>query len=302
MKKYFLIPSVISALVLWVFGWDDEYVSIIRLFAFAAAFWCAFGDPKNVVSKRTSMKIAIPMLIVMLVYNPVFPTEIDYFDFYAGINIITGIALVWCAIQRAKLFALPKVNTDPAIQKIKNQNPELLDQIKAMGEMTEDLIKNTVDEDARKICEILGLESANDEIKEYTKHVKRVCAITQDKSFDRMTASIQANAPVDLTDEDCKKIYEVLTGTKTEESLCQGGDGSKESPVIINATKSRAGVAAEYAWISQRHGIYDKDWKRKISISYNKEDGTPCDLITAETTDGSEFTYHFDISRFYGKW
>lgn len=305
MKKYFIIPAAISAVILWVF-WVDDYsgdnLRFMRLFAFASAFWCAFGDPKKVVSKRTSMKVVIPMLVIMLLYNPIFPVHLDEFDLYVVINIVAGIVLLWCAFQRAKLFAIPKINVDSAMEKIKEKDPELLKQIEAIGKMNEFLIQDSLNEDSKKICSILGLKSVNDEIKEYTKQIKMVYMITDDKSFDRMALSIRFNAPIDITDKDCKKIYEVLTGTKIESSVYLGGDGSNESPVIINATKSRAGIDAEYAWISQRHGVYEKDWKRKISISYNKSDGTPCTLITAETTDGSEFTYHFDVSRFYGEW
>lgn len=248
------------------------------------------------------MKIVIPMLVVTLLYNPIFPVHLDEFDFYIVLNIVAGIVLLWCAFQRAKLFAIPKINVEPAIEKIREKDPELLKQIEAMGKMNEFLIQGSLDEDSKKICSILGLQSINEEIREYTRQIKMVYMITDDKSFDRMALSIRFNAPVDLTDEDCKKIYEALTGTKIEASIYQGGDGSDESPVIVCATKSRAGIDAEYAWISQRHGEYGKDWNRKMSISYTKGDGTPCTSITAATTDGAEFTYHFDTSRFFGKW
>jgi len=245
MKKYFFIPSVISALVLWTLGWDNDFVSIIRLFAFASAFWCAFGDPKNVVSKRTSMKIAVPMVIVMLVYNPIFPTEIDYFDFYAGINIITGIALVWCALQRAKLLATPKVNVVPASE----TDPRPQKQIEALHQMSEVLIENSLDEDSKKICNILRINNS-DEVRKYIKNVKMIYLMSLDQSFDRMVASIRANAPVELLDEDCRKIYEVLTEKGQTGSVYQKGDGCEKSPLVIRAPNVKTGTRAEYAWIS----------------------------------------------------
>jgi len=304
MKKYFVIPSLISAFILWFFCLDDsgDNLIIIRLFSFSTAFWCAFGDPKNILSKRTSMKIVIPMMVVMLMYNPFFPIPFGDFDTYVIVNIISGIVLVWCAIQRAKLFSSPKINVDFGIQKIQAENPKLFDQIKTMSDINNFLIASSLDEDSKKIGEIIGLKLAADEITEFVKQVKMVYLITADKSFERISKSIKMNAPVGLTEEECLAVYEVFTGVKTKELLYKDGDGSEEFPLIINTEKSQAGAEAISAWIRQRHGEYNKCWKQTFSACYRKEGEKQYKVITLKTTTGEEYTYHFDISNFFGKW
>ena len=54
---------------------------------------------------------------------------------------------------------------------------------------------------------------------------------------------------------------------KKKESLYSGGDGSsKETAVVINATNSIVGVAAEYKFIEKQCGRKDTDWERDLQM------------------------------------
>jgi hypothetical protein len=300
MRKYFIIPSYITGVILITFGLSDDsnVFQFIRLFVFAAAFWCAFGDPKNILSKRTSMQIVIPMLAVMLLYNPIFPVDLDDFDLYQVINIATAITLIWCARKRANLFSLPAPNVADSMEKIRKKSPKIFDQIKSMASFNEMLMSKTIKEDTGQICTILNIQFPNAEIEKYTRHLKHLYLLTDDKSFDRMSVSIKANSPVDLNDEDCLAIYRVLRGIKLNESLYLGGDGTKDSPLVINANKFDAGLEAQQAWISERHGEFQKDWERGMHGTY---DGWH-EFVEVIPTSGEKMMYYFDISRYGGRY
>ena len=100
-------------------------------------------------------------------------------------------------------------------------------------------------------------------------------------------SSTYQNVPIDLT----KIVYE-------------GGDGSSfENAIIIkNATTSRDGIAAEYAYIGKVHGERFKDWKT-IMQSLSSSNGKHYDIIKINIlSDNTTKEYYFDITSFFGKY
>jgi hypothetical protein len=80
-----------------------------------------------------------------------------------------------------------------------------------------------------------------------------------------------------------------------------GGDAIPcESPIVIEADNSIAGVRAEYDYIAGRCGQPGKDWKLK-SQSLAEYQGKPHDVLEVVLSDGQVRTFTFDISKFFGK-
>jgi hypothetical protein len=80
-----------------------------------------------------------------------------------------------------------------------------------------------------------------------------------------------------------------------------GGDGlSVETAVVIEATSSFVGVAAEYEYITKQHGPKGTAWKLE-SQALVSEGGKPYDMIKIKLSNGESKSYYFDISRFFGK-
>jgi len=89
---------------------------------------------------------------------------------------------------------------------------------------------------------------------------------------------------------------------RKKKSLYSGGDGSSmEKAVIINAKSTMDGVPAEYDYISQKHGVRDEDWILVSQSLKKNSDGKAFDVINIELTEGTSFSYFFDISEFFGK-
>lgn len=86
---------------------------------------------------------------------------------------------------------------------------------------------------------------------------------------------------------------------KPKDPIIGGGIGTEESPIIINAKNSFAGIDAEYAYLEKRFGQKDKDWKLTLQMSGGKD--RQWDALTIETNDGRQETIYFDITKFYGK-
>lgn len=82
-----------------------------------------------------------------------------------------------------------------------------------------------------------------------------------------------------------------------------GGDGktTETSIVIKNAGNERNGIAAEYDYISKKHGKKFTDWK-PVGQSTNTINGKNYDVINIVTLPMNEpIAYYFDITDFYGK-
>jgi len=80
-----------------------------------------------------------------------------------------------------------------------------------------------------------------------------------------------------------------------------GGDGSTiENAIIINAQSSFVGVAAEYDYISKKHGERKSSWELEFQ-SLIEKDGKHFDALHIKLKNDQNLTYYFDISMFFGK-
>ncbi len=78
------------------------------------------------------------------------------------------------------------------------------------------------------------------------------------------------------------------------------GDTAETAVVIAGAPDSRAGIAAEYAWMEKKFGRRNMDWKLKRQ-SVMPQKGKVFDRMEIELNDGTPKTVFFDISEFFGK-
>ena len=91
-------------------------------------------------------------------------------------------------------------------------------------------------------------------------------------------------------------------GDETSGIEFQGGDGRsiEDAVIILNARSTMEGIDAEMKFIASIHGEHGRDWlKRHQSLLENE--GKEFDAIDIELRDGTELTYFFNISDFFGK-
>lgn len=84
----------------------------------------------------------------------------------------------------------------------------------------------------------------------------------------------------------------------------EGGDGSAVNRAvrIVGAANGNEGVAAEYYFISRRHGIQGTDWKAAGQRSFNDNKGRKFDAVVVQVSGQyTPDTYYFDISEFKQK-
>lgn len=84
----------------------------------------------------------------------------------------------------------------------------------------------------------------------------------------------------------------------------EGGDGSSVDRAvrIVGAASGNEGVAAEYYFISRRHGKQGADWRPAGQRSFNDNKGAKFDAVVVQLS--GEYlpqTYYFDITEFRQK-
>jgi len=78
------------------------------------------------------------------------------------------------------------------------------------------------------------------------------------------------------------------------------GDTPETAVVILGASDSIAGIAAEYSYLEKKFGRQNLAWQlRRQSILNHK--GKVYDRMDLDMQDGSQKTLFFDISEFFGK-
>lgn len=111
------------------------------------------------------------------------------------------------------------------------------------------------------------------------------CVTTQNVGFAQKERDYW-NTPPDLT----KVIYAGGNGKSVENAI-----------VIKDAEKERNGIAAEYDYISKKHGVKFIDWK-PVGTSTFDDKSRKYDAIHIQTIPQNErITFYFDITEFYGK-
>jgi len=84
-------------------------------------------------------------------------------------------------------------------------------------------------------------------------------------------------------------------------TLFSGGNGeTAKSAVVINASRSAVGVAAEYRYVEQVCGKRDVDWTLEMQMQTTEEE-EEYDVVTVNLTKGGSRTFWFDITAFFGK-
>jgi hypothetical protein len=76
------------------------------------------------------------------------------------------------------------------------------------------------------------------------------------------------------------------------------GDSFEDAVVITGVHKQHEGLDAEYSFISDRHGIKNKDW-RVVGQAIIREKGSIFDVIEISIGNGSDRRiYYFDVTAF----
>jgi len=88
---------------------------------------------------------------------------------------------------------------------------------------------------------------------------------------------------------------------KASSGIYSGGPGdSVETAIVINATNTIGGIAAEYVYIGRECGTKDVDWtvKSRMKTSHNNKH---FDFFDVALKDGSRRSFWFDITAFFGR-
>jgi hypothetical protein len=78
------------------------------------------------------------------------------------------------------------------------------------------------------------------------------------------------------------------------------GDGrTPETPIMVDATTSMAGVPAEYAWLKRRFGVMEQDWTVDLRSLGRNTRGRTIETFRVRLKGGSKIDVHFDITGFH---
>lgn len=61
------------------------------------------------------------------------------------------------------------------------------------------------------------------------------------------------------------------------------------------------GTYAEFAWLFQKYGQMDRDW-RPVSHSHGEREGRAIDTFQITFSDGTSVTVFFDCTESFGNW
>jgi hypothetical protein len=130
--------------------------------------------------------------------------------------------------------------------------------------------------------------------------VKSLLFISDDKSPERIKASIAMRTQGKLTETEILTIYRFISGDKGVPPY-SGGDGSSfETAIVINHTLSSQGIHLEYLYLEQHFGKKGKDWEIKMR-STESRGNHDFDWFCIKFSDGSTLDVYFDITAFYSK-
>jgi hypothetical protein len=74
---------------------------------------------------------------------------------------------------------------------------------------------------------------------------------------------------------------------------------SLKTPVMIAATTVQAGVPAEYAWLKNRFGVQEQDWKVDMRSLSRTPQGRTVETFRLLLRGGTPVDVHFDITSFH---
>ena len=90
-----------------------------------------------------------------------------------------------------------------------------------------------------------------------------------------------------------------LANMKAVGARTSGGDGSKDSPVVIHANRRTVGKITQQAWLTERFGQAPDEWTLMMSLLYGKRERR-FESVRIRTNDGEEHVLHFDITEWCG--
>jgi hypothetical protein len=90
-----------------------------------------------------------------------------------------------------------------------------------------------------------------------------------------------------------------LADMKAIGAWTSGGDGSKNSPVIIHANRRTFGKITQQAWLTERFGQVPDEWTLVMSLVYGERERR-FESVRIRATDGQEHVLHFDITEWFG--
>ena len=90
-----------------------------------------------------------------------------------------------------------------------------------------------------------------------------------------------------------------LADMKAIGAWTSGGDGSKDSPVIIHANRRTFGKITQQAWLTERFGQAPDKWTFVMSLFYGNGERS-FESVRVRTNDGEEHVLHFDITEWFG--
>lgn len=87
------------------------------------------------------------------------------------------------------------------------------------------------------------------------------------------------------------------TSNSNQFTTGSGPDGSSyEKAIVIQETREKPGVDAEYAWLKAHYPGYKLNGQ-----ALNFKDKKPFDILNIKTANGETKAIYFDISNFFGK-
>jgi hypothetical protein len=90
-----------------------------------------------------------------------------------------------------------------------------------------------------------------------------------------------------------------LADMKAIGAWTSGGDGSRDSPVIIHAKRRTFGKITQQAWLTGQFGQAPDEWTLVMSLVYGNGERR-FESVRIRTNDGEEHVLHFDITEWFG--
>jgi hypothetical protein len=157
-----------------------------------------------------------------------------------------------------------------------------------------------IQEEARQLHALLRGRLNLAEASHLLRKTKALLVIAEDRSEERITQSILSTTKGKVTLQEARLVATFLTDLTGPPY--SGGDGSSpETAVVINATSSLFGNAAEYSWIEGRYGKREVDWTLQLRSHGQRPDGRYFEILFLSLRNGDERSIHFDITAFYGR-
>ena len=90
-----------------------------------------------------------------------------------------------------------------------------------------------------------------------------------------------------------------LANMKAIGAFTSGGDGSKDSPVVIHANRRTFGKITQQAWLTERFRQAPDEWTLVMTLLY-REGERRIESVRIRTNGGQEHVLHFDITEWFG--